>query len=80
MKILLVDNDRENLESIEAALNLNGYETKGFTDINSANKAILSGGFDVIITDFKLDGNSRGTDLLDKKTIDKANIPLILIV
>ncbi len=79
MRILLLDNNSESLDSIKGALLLNGYKVEGFTDINSARRVFISEHFDVVITDFHLTHNSKGTDLCDSINQKKKNVPIILM-
>ena len=54
MKILLVDDDRENLESLSEALELFGYSTDQFIDPQQAVQAYACNNYDMVITDYKM--------------------------
>ena len=79
MKILLIDNDLESLESIKAALLLNGYDVTGFTDFDEAKNDYITKRFDLLITDFHLDKNAKGTDFLNFESFEKNVVPIILM-
>ncbi len=79
MNILLIDNDSENLQSVEAALRLNGYSVQGFNDLVSADSFLRTGNFDIIISDFHLASHTRGSDIFDILAGLSLSKPVILM-
>lgn len=63
MKILLVDDDQDGLESLDNLLRNNGFTTMMFVDPRKALAAIRNGGIDVVLTDLKMPRMS-GIELL----------------
>ena len=54
MKVLIIDDDRDHLDSISEALVLNGIKTKEFQSPIEAIKAYKSSKYDAVITDIKM--------------------------
>ncbi len=78
-KILITDDDTSFGLMIEGFLKRKGFSTKYASTFQSATQAISENNFDLILTDYRLDNNTTGLELLPlvKK---KNNIsPLILI-
>ncbi len=78
MNVMLIDDDMECLESLNAALRLNGFNVRSF---NSPLKAISEydpWNTDVVITDYHFP-DMKGTEILKEIHRKKKDAPVIII-
>ena len=73
MNVMLIDDDRECLESLGTALRLNGFNVQSFDSPDQAIRRYNPQKVDVVISDYHLPG-MKGTEFL-KKT----NAPVIIV-
>jgi two-component system phosphoglycerate transport system response regulator PgtA len=78
MNIMLVDDDRECLESMTSALQLAGFQVREFDSPVQALRQYSPQTTDVVITDYCLPGMS-GIDLLEKIHRIDEGAPVIVI-
>jgi DNA-binding NtrC family response regulator len=62
-RILVVDDDRAVLRTIEAMLDLADHDVTTAGDVDEALGKLSAGGFDLVLTDLDL-GRSRGTEVI----------------
>ena len=77
MKILLIDDDVECLESLKLALESKGYQSQVFCDPEAAVNAYRFGDFDMVITDYKMP-KMNGVEVL--KAIRACNTDIRVII
>lgn len=78
MNVILIDDDLECLESLGAALRLNGIETTGFQSPAKALRQYDPDTVDAVISDYHFP-KSKGTDVVRKIRKKKPNTPIIII-
>lgn len=76
--ILLVDDEKNMLISLNAILRDEGYEVEPVSSAEEALKIMEEKFFNLIISDLKMEGMS-GLDLLEKVKLKNPSLPLILI-
>ncbi|MCP4676212.1 MAG: response regulator [Deltaproteobacteria bacterium] len=80
-KILVVDDEPHQLDTVRRGLFLYGYESEGVQDVVSAIE-MLSGpdgdSFDLVLTDLTMPGNS-GIHLIEHVQKTKPDLPVIVI-
>lgn len=77
-RLLLVDDDRQVLESMDDWLTHQGYVVETCSDYETALAVVERGGFDVLLTDLRL-GTSSGLDLLEVSRRMHRQVPVILL-
>ncbi len=81
LKILVVDDEPHQLDTVRRGLFLYGYESEGVQDVDSAVET-LSGPsgdtFDLVLTDLTMPGNS-GIHLIEHVQKTRPDLPLIVI-
>lgn len=77
-RLLLVDDDRHVLESMDDWLSGQGYLVETCSDYEAAVEAVERGGFHVLLTDLRL-GVSSGLDLLKVSRRLQPEVPVILL-
>ena len=77
-RILIVDDDVAHAESLQDALELDGYLCAVVHGGAEALEVLREQGFDVVLTDLKMDGIS-GLDLLRESRSLHPNTPVLLI-
>ena len=77
-RLLLVDDDRQVLESMDDWLTGQDYLVETCSDYETAVEAVERGGFDVLLTDLRL-GVSSGLDLLEVSRRIHRQVPVILL-
>jgi len=78
MNVMLVDDDRESLDSLSSALRLEGFQVKDFETPAQALDEYNPYAIDVIITDYYLPGMT-GIELLKEIHRRKTDAPVIII-
>jgi len=78
MNIMLVDDDRECLDSLSSALRLEGFHVSDYDTPVQALKEYNPHAVDVVITDFYLPGMT-GIELLKEIHRRKSDTPVIII-
>ena len=78
MNVMLVDDDRECLDSLSSALRLEGFHVRDFDTPARALNEYNPHAIDVIITDFYLPGMT-GIELLKEIRRRKIDAPVIII-
>ncbi|HEC32467.1 MAG TPA: response regulator, partial [Deltaproteobacteria bacterium] len=78
MRILLVDDDEIQIESLKIGLRSRGYEVQGASNVRDALDLINEGGFDVLVTDYYMP-QSSGLDLLKLLRQDSLVLPVIMM-
>ena len=76
--IMLVDDDRECLDSLSSALRLEGFHIRDFDNPGRALSQYNPHAIDVVITDFYLPGMT-GIELLKEIHRRKKDVPVIII-
>lgn len=76
--VMLIDDDKESRESLESALQLNGFQVRSFHSPHQALKEYNPRTIDVIITDYHLPGMT-GMEILKAIHHKKKDIPVIII-
>ena len=76
--ILIVDDRLELAENIAEILSGEGYSTEVVDSAESAMERALHGGFDALITDFRLPGKS-GAQLIEELSRMGASVPAIVM-
>ncbi|MFP6621634.1 MAG: sigma-54 dependent transcriptional regulator [Pirellulaceae bacterium] len=77
-RLLLVDDDRQVLESMDDWLSGQGYLVETCSDYDAAVVAVERGGFHVLLTDLRL-GLSSGLELLKVSRRIQPEVPVILL-
>jgi DNA-binding NtrC family response regulator len=77
-RLLLVDDDRQVLESMDDWLTGQNYLVETCSDYETALAAVERGGFDVLLTDLRL-GSFSGLDLLEVSRLLYRQVPVILL-
>ena len=77
-KILIVDDEQSMLEVLTIMLKREGYEVSSTTDGNEAIKMVESNGFDVVITDLKMEPIDGVELLTSVKKIDPETIVIMM--
>jgi len=75
---MLIDDDRECLESLGTALRLNGFDVQGFDSPDQAINQYNPQTVDVVITDYHLPG-IKGTEILKQIRRAKTDARVIII-
>jgi len=78
-RILVVDNDRQMLDSLGRLLLDWGFEVATAGDALGARRAWAGGAFDLMVLDYHLDGGATGLDLLRGLESDGQRCPTLLI-
>jgi DNA-binding NtrC family response regulator len=78
MNIILIDDDPECLDSLNAALRLNGFKVQVFSAPEQALHGYETSHTDVIITDYHFP-TMKGDDVIKKIHRKKNKIPVIVI-
>ncbi|HDM76625.1 MAG TPA: response regulator [Deltaproteobacteria bacterium] len=78
MRILLVDDDEIQIESLKIGLTSRGYEVQGTSNVREALDFISEGGFDILITDYYMP-QSSGLDLLKQLRQNSLALPVIMM-
>ena len=78
MNIMLVDDDRECLDSLSSALHLEGFQVQDFDTPAQALSEYNPSFIDVVITDYYLPGMT-GIELLKEIQRRKTDAPVIII-
>lgn len=78
MNVMLVDDDRECLDSLSSALRLEGFHVRDFDTPDRALNEYNPHAIDVVITDFYLPGMT-GIELLKEIHRRKVDVPVIII-
>jgi len=78
MKVLIIDDDRDHLDSISEALVLNGIKTKEFQSPIEAIKAYKSSKYDAVITDIKM-REMDGIEVLKQLLVSNPNACVIVM-
>ncbi len=78
MKVLIIDDDRDHLDSISEALVLNGVKTKEFQSPIEAIKAYKSSKYDAVITDIKM-REMDGIEVLKQLLVSDPNACVIVM-
>lgn len=78
MNVMLVDDDRECLESLSSALRLEGFQVRDFDTPARALSEYNPHAIDVVITDYYLPGMT-GIELLKEIHLRKTGAPVIII-
>jgi DNA-binding NtrC family response regulator len=78
MNIMLVDDDRESLESLSSALRLEGFRVRNFDTPTQALSEYNPYTIDIVITDYYLPGMT-GIELLKEIHRRKTDAPVIII-
>ncbi len=78
-KILITDDDTSFGLMIEGFLKRKGFTTKYASSFKTSAQAITENDFDLILTDYRLDNNTTGLELLPLVKKQNKNTPLILI-
>jgi len=78
MNIMVIDDDKESLDSLNSALRLNGFHVQGFHSPHQALRKYNPGTIDVVITDYHLPG-MNGIDILNAIHRAKNDTPVIII-
>ncbi len=76
--VMVIDDDKESRESLESALQLNGFQVRSFHSPRQALKEYNSQTIDVVITDYHLPGMT-GMDILKTIHRKKSDTPVIII-
>lgn len=77
INVMLIDDDKESLESLETALRLNGFNVRAFLSPTDAIREYNPQTTDVVITDYHLP-HMKGTALLKEIHQKKADAPVII--
>ena len=77
-KILIVDDEENQRESLSGFLKKKGYETTTADSYESAVELVKSSSFDMLLTDFKLPGKS-GLDLLKDTKRHNPTMPVVVM-
>jgi two-component system, NtrC family, response regulator HydG len=75
-RILVVDDDRAVLQTIEAMLDLADHDVATAGDIDEALRKLSAGAFDLVLTDLDL-GSSRGTEVIAKVRERLPDLPVL---
>jgi len=78
MNIMLIDDDLECLDSVSAALRLNGFNVRVFPAPEQALRDYDPSNTDVVITDYHFPA-MKGDDVIKKIHDNKNNTPVIVI-
>lgn len=78
MKILLVDDDTIQIESLKIGLTARGYEVHGELSADSALVTIERESFDMVLTDYYMPGTD-GIDLLKQVRKKSAALPVVMM-
>jgi DNA-binding NtrC family response regulator len=78
MNVMVIDDDKECLDSLYSALRLNGFSVQTFNDPNPALAAYNPATTDVVISDYHLPGMS-GIDILEAVRKKKADVPVVIM-
>ena len=76
-RVMLIDDDRENLESLSWALKVDGFSVSGFHNPIKALEHFKKGSVDIVITDYKLPG-LNGIELLKAMKQIKFGVQVII--
>jgi DNA-binding NtrC family response regulator len=77
--ILLVDDDRELLGSVEDILNAMGYRVKACADVEAALEAALSRDFAIGVIDYRLGSVKNGLDLIEELQVYNPSAKFVMI-
>lgn len=78
MKILLVDDDTIQVESLMLGLKSRGYQVRGTSSVEDALSCIEEEAFDLVVTDFYMPGSS-GLELLRSLREKSIRLPVIMM-
>lgn len=78
MNVMLIDDDPDCLQSLNAALRLNGFDVQGFDCPDRALLGYTPGAVDAVITDYHLP-KMKGIDLMKKIHLTNRHVPVIII-
>lgn len=78
LRILVIDDHQDSLDSVSEALALNGYQTSKYLDPRQAVEAFHQGDFEVIITDMKMPG-MNGLEVLQAMKSRKPEVYVIIM-
>lgn len=77
--ILLVDDDRELLGSVEDILNSMGYRVKACAGVEAALEAALSRDFAIGVIDYRLGSVKNGLDLIEELQVYHPSAKFVMI-
>ena len=77
-KILVIEDDKDLCRTMCSYLNVNGYESKGVYDAESAYKTMLSTKFDLVISDIMLPGTD-GFEIAKNIRSANSEIPILFV-
>lgn len=78
LRILVIDDHQDSLDSVSEALALNGYQTSKYLDPRVAVEAFYHDNFDVIITDLKMP-EMNGLEVLQAMKSRKPEVYVIIM-
>ncbi|MGA9111723.1 MAG: sigma-54-dependent transcriptional regulator [Smithella sp.] len=77
-RILIVDDDQNMCELLEADLSRRGFQISCFTSANEAFHALQEKEFDTVLTDLQMPGMD-GLDLCNRIVLNRPDVPVIVI-
>jgi two-component system C4-dicarboxylate transport response regulator DctD len=78
MMVMIIDDDRESLESMDSALQLNGFRVMSFSSPGQALEAYDPQTVDAVITDYHF-AQMTGVDVIGEIQRKKRNTPVIVV-
>ena len=77
-RVLIVDDDQNMCKMIEAFLRTQGFEPSWYASAEAAFSALLTGVFDVVVTDLNMPGMD-GVDLCERIVANRPAVPVVVI-
>ncbi len=77
-RVLVIDDDRDSLSSVAAALRRDGYDVKPFSDPKEALAFLSSEGADVVVTDLKMPGVS-GMEVIGRVAAEHPGVSVVVL-
>ncbi len=80
-RVLVVDDERHQLDTVCRGLTLYDYRCEGVSSVHEALEALANSGggaFDLVLTDLTMPGRS-GLDLIERLRQDRPGLPIVVI-
>jgi len=78
VRVLVIDDDRDSLDSVATALRRDGYDVHPFADPKEGLSFLASEGADVVVTDLKMPGIS-GMEVIDRVAAEHPGVSVVVL-